>query len=504
MSDMTILWIKKPRKSGRSMPKKLVPALNQKFRDEYKRAEQLEIQNLEEKMGGDKRMGSIYKVKRERPPKEIKVAEEVKPPTGMVEELETPKVEAMDSIKLPKEMIEELETPNVKVADSMKSPTVGEAIDSKTKLAVHLGGQDISVETCDQELLSDNSKAGSADENEFMEKIDVGNEEKILKESAEESLNANDQLTISDSVEEAAVEEIAEVDKQKTFAFYRNRPIRKRKINQLIRNVNDGVKFESEYLKKAAEMVKYLGDGFSLKMSDEVMRDFLMECPQVLELSPEEIEERYNAIEDCLMFDKKKHTSFLLEWPQMLGLSKVEIQLKMIILEKLPVNPRLSYDRVVYIVRKHPPLLLSKMDSQVVYTERINNLLNLRFNQEQAYELLMKYPQILLCHPKTVEEKVTFYMRDMNGVLRTLVAFPRFFQVSMERLKERYAYLLSENRLNMRSRVNEDKLRAIVLTTDEVFCERATETTKKHYREFQEEYRRQQVEPHVYDRRYRM
>merc|ERR550534_609915 len=124
----------------------------------------------------------------------------------MIVESKIPNVEATISMKSTR-VIGELKTPNVKVIDSIKSATVREAIELKAKIAVHLGGQDISVETCDQELLPDNSKAGSADENEFLEKIDLGNEDKMLKESAEESLDTSDQLTISDSAEEAAVEE---------------------------------------------------------------------------------------------------------------------------------------------------------------------------------------------------------------------------------------------------------------------------------------------------------
>jgi len=294
----------------------------------------------------------------------------------------------------------------------------------------------------------------------------------------------------NEDLEEATISEEEESKKEHTIAFYENKAIRMRKLQQLIRQFENGTQFETEYKKKAVRVLTYLTRTRNLASKD--LLQLVFECPKVLEISSEDLGTRYSAIEDCLMFEHGKADNFVQEFPNTLLMIRVEIQQRLILLEKLPIQPQLSHEKCVYLVRKQPSLLISKITNQNLFDKRVRNLLKLGFNAQQVYGIVIKHPSILLSNPATVSDKVLYILDDLNGSHKLFVNFPRALSTSLQRLKERHAYLLKESKLRIETRLNENKLRAIVMLTDSDFVQRATGTSLKHYREFQATFRGQQ------------
>lgn len=75
----------------------------------------------------------------------------------------------------------------------------------------------------------------------------------------------------------------------------------------------------------------------------------------------------------------------------------------------------------------------------------------------------------------------------MGARISTVTKFPRLLTSSLQRLRERHEYLLKEGYLSSHSYISENKLRAIVLPSDNEFVYRITKTKMKEFRDFQAE-----------------
>ena len=73
----------------------------------------------------------------------------------------------------------------------------------------------------------------------------------------------------------------------------------------------------------------------------------------------------------------------------------------------------------------------------------------------------------------------------IGGRLALFIKFPRALSASLQRIQERHAYLLEEGYMSEASYISENRLRAVILTTDNDFIYRVTKTRMKDFRNFQ-------------------
>lgn len=81
--------------------------------------------------------------------------------------------------------------------------------------------------------------------------------------------------------------------------------------------------------------------------------------------------------------------------------------------------------------------------------------------------------------------QVNYVTEKMEGRLALFTKFPRVFSASLQRIKERHLFLVEEGYMRKTTYISENKLRSIVLTTDNDFVYRVTKTKMKDFREFQ-------------------
>ena len=77
-------------------------------------------------------------------------------------------------------------------------------------------------------------------------------------------------------------------------------------------------------------------------------------------------------------------------------------------LQELTLHPRLSQERCLYIIQKAPQILLIAEKSNLA--EKIQNLHQVGFNDQQIFELVMKHPALLTYSKITVDKKVYFFI----------------------------------------------------------------------------------------------
>lgn len=290
--------------------------------------------------------------------------------------------------------------------------------------------------------------------------------------------------TISISKNPPAVD-VKEMQVPKPVWFYNNKSIRKRKIYQLLRKareveIKEGLNPREEVLHTRRLMEVFR----NFEFEEHEINDVFHSKPRLLEISKKQLKKR---LTNLLMLDFPKDVikKMTQKCPSMLLIDQdaMSLQKRLNILQELNINPRLTQERCLYIIQKAPHILLSIDKSKL--SSKIENLKDLGFNDLQVYELIMKQPAILTYDAKTVKDKVKYITDVLGGRLALLVKLPRTLSTSQQRLKERYEFLLKEGLMHESTKLTENKLRAIVLTKDDDFVYRITETKMKDFREFQ-------------------
>jgi len=274
------------------------------------------------------------------------------------------------------------------------------------------------------------------------------------------------------------------VKKQKPIWYYENKGIRMRKIQQVLRKDEDSLKDDNDDSRRMNGIVKFL----RIKgISDKDIASMLFSKPRILELSKNKVAHRFQAL-NKLDFVEDELMKLVVRCPGVLLVDMAaELKGKMDAIAKLQCHPMLDSQKVKYIIHKCPDILLIRDTSTLA--QKVDQMYALGFNEQQVYELLIKHPKFLTYSQETFHKKVDFIVDTLNGRLQLLVKFPRVLTCSLLRLQERHAFLMKEGYMKPTTRLSENKLRSMVLTTDKDFVYRVTNTKMKEYRQFQRDFR---------------
>lgn len=276
--------------------------------------------------------------------------------------------------------------------------------------------------------------------------------------------------------------ECNDVSAKKPVWYYNNKGIRRRKINQLIRN-SLSTEYEKDLSTDENHMKKLLDLFISYDFTKKEIQKMLYNKPRVLQVSKNKLQNRFRSF-IRLGIPKDVVKEMVMECPSLLLLDdQITIQSRLNNLQGLPLFPRLDQNKSIYLAQKAPQLLLFSERAELY--AKVKNLLQLGFNQQQLYELVMKHPALLTYSSDAVSQKINYVTEKMEGRLALFTKFPRVFSASLQRIKERHLFLVEEGYMRKTTYISENKLRSIVLTTDNDFVYRVTKTKMKDFREFQ-------------------
>ncbi|XP_012560459.1 transcription termination factor 3, mitochondrial isoform X1 [Hydra vulgaris] len=252
---------------------------------------------------------------------------------------------------------------------------------------------------------------------------------------------------------------------KKPIWSYDNKGIRHKKIKQLLRFTEEkDVCEKDESVSQMQRVAKLFTElGFTI----EEFEKLLVKKPRILELSKAKLTSRINSLKKASL-PEDTIKKMILKCPSVILLDlETTLSSKLNLLKKIAITPHLTQDRCIYLVQKCPSLLLACSEQDL--KNKISSLRKVGFNNQQLNELIMKHPALLTYSVEAVEEKIKLVHEIMGGSLVLFIKFPRIFSSSTRRIRERYEYLKEEGFLKDNTYLSENKIRAIVLTTDSDF-----------------------------------
>merc|ERR1711953_498121 len=207
--------------------------------------------------------------------------------------------------------------------------------------------------------------------------------------------------------------------------------------------------------------------------------------PQLFDFSKEELQKRFKDLVH-FGYPEGRLKKMVTKSPKLLLYDHKEATVydRMKILQQINLYPRLNMEVALSLTERCPQLLT--ITDKSIFNNRVNNLMDYGLNKELTYQMVVKEPRLLLLTEHTVSEKMDYIVNELNGHPILVSKFPHVLTYSLKRLRERHLYLVQKKMFRKERKLNENQLRGLVLTSDEVFVTQVTKTYMEDFKKFQQ------------------